>query len=505
MQESSPHGVEEEPIEMAKTGDVADVVVVGGGGAGLAAAVSAAQQGARVVLLEKQDEVGGSTILSVGSFSASGSRFQIRERIHDRAEEYAEDMVKFAPGLPGVVLEGDAPEMRLLLARESAETLHWLESLGVAFVGPYLEPPHRVARMHNVIPNSRGYVARLFKAARKLRVTVVTGAVDTELVAEDGRVVGVKVTVGGGRREYRARGGVVLAAGDFSGNPEMRREFLPPDAAAAAPINPYASGDGQRLGMGLGAATKGMDVTFGPQLRFPEPPKPGLLSRLPTWGWLCRVEAAIVQRVPTSWLKPVVKSLLITWMSPAPDMFEQGTILVNREGNRFCDERVETGSLAFQPDGKGFLVLDSRIAAYFNVAPHAISTAPGIAFAQFDDYQRGRPDLVHEALDAESLAAQIGVDPENLAKAVADRGYEPPLYAMGPLYSTLTVTEGGLCVDEKMRVLREDGEVIPGLYGAGGMAQSGMLLKGHGHHIAWVMSSGRLAGRDAARQAMAVR
>ena len=85
--------------------------------------------------------------------------------------------------------------------------------------------------------------------------------------------------------------------------------------------------------------------------------------------------------------------------------------------------------------------------------------------------------------------------------AVADRQYQPPLYAMGPVYSTLTVTEGGVCVDERMRVLREDGEAIDGLYGAGGMAQSGMLLKGHGHHIAWVMSSGRLAGRDAAERA----
>ena len=88
-----------------------------------------------------------------------------------------------------------------------------------------------------------------------------------------------------------------------------------------------------------------------------------------------------------------------------------------------------------------------------------------------------------------------------LPLAVADRQYQPPLYAMGPVYSTLTVTEGGVCVDERMRVLREDGEAIDGLYGAGGMAQSGMLLKGHGHHIAWVMSSGRLAGRDAAERA----
>lgn len=484
---------------MSDTTEYVDVVVVGGGGAGLAAAVSAAQQGARVQLLEKQDQVGGSTVLSVGSFSASGSRYQIRKGIHDRPEEFAEDMVKFDPDR----LTGDAPDMRLLLARESAETLHWLESLGVAFVGPYLEPPHRLPRMHNVIPNSRAYVARLEDAARKLGVVITTGAREAELISEGDRVGGVRAKIAGSTREVMARGGVVLAAGDFSGNAEMRREFLMPDAAAAAPINEHASGDGQRLAMQLGAATKGMDVTFGPQLRFPEPDKPGLLSRLPTWAWLCKLEAFFVQRVPTSWLKPVVKSLLITWMAPSPDMFEQGTILVNRDGNRFCDERKDTGALAFEPEGRGFLVLDSLIAQYFNTRPHSISTAPGIAFAQFNDYRRGRPDLIHTADDIRSLARAIGVDEGNLVEAVATRDYRPPLYAMGPLYSTLTVTEGGVCVDDRMRVLRPDGSVISGLYGAGGMAQSGMLLKGHGHHISWVMSSGRLAGRDAARQAVA--
>jgi fumarate reductase flavoprotein subunit len=482
---------------MVNEPEIVDVVVVGGGGAGLAAAVSAAQNRASVCVLEKQDRVGGSTNLSVGSFSASGTRFQARKGIQDRPEDYAEDMVKFDSKL----LTGDAPAMRLLLARESAETLHWLESVGVAFTGPFLEPPHRLARMHNVIPNSRAYTARLQTTARRLGARIITGAKDTELITEGERVVGVRAAVDGEKREYRARGGVILAAGDFTGNAKMRHEFLAPDAAAASPINPNASGDGQRLAMALGARTRGMNITFGPQLRFPEPPKPGLLSRLPTWRWLCKLEAAVVQRVPTDWLKPVVKSLLITWMSPSPDMFAQGTVLVNRDGERFCDERTSTGSLAFEPEGKGFLVFDSRIAEYFNVKPHAISTAPGIAFAQFDDYRRGRPELVHEAQDIAKLAEMIGVDRENLAKAVADQGFVAPLYAMGPLFSTLTVTEGGVCVDDQMRVLREDGRVIEGLYGAGGMAQSGMLLKGHGHHIAWVMTSGRLAGRVAAGRA----
>jgi len=59
----------------------------------------------------------------------------------------------------------------------------------------------------------------------------------------------------------------------------------------------------------------------------------------------------------------------------------------------------------------------------------------------------------------------------------------------------LTVTEGGLAVDRELRVLDEHGEPIPGLYAVGGVAQGGMLLLGHGHHIAWAMTSGRVVGQ----------
>jgi len=57
-----------------------------------------------------------------------------------------------------------------------------------------------------------------------------------------------------------------------------------------------------------------------------------------------------------------------------------------------------------------------------------------------------------------------------------------------------------LAVDGCCRVLGENGSVVPGLYAAGSAAQGGMLLKGHGLHIAWAMTSGRIAGAMAARQ-----
>jgi fumarate reductase flavoprotein subunit len=58
--------------------------------------------------------------------------------------------------------------------------------------------------------------------------------------------------------------------------------------------------------------------------------------------------------------------------------------------------------------------------------------------------------------------------------------------------------EGGLAVDAQHRVLGANDQPIPGLYAAGSTGQGGLLLKGHGHHLAWAFVSGRRAGRLAA-------
>ena len=46
-----------------------ELVIVGGGLAGFCAALQAAQIGAEVVLIEKQPEPGGSSVLSAGLFA----------------------------------------------------------------------------------------------------------------------------------------------------------------------------------------------------------------------------------------------------------------------------------------------------------------------------------------------------------------------------------------------------------------------------------------------------
>jgi fumarate reductase flavoprotein subunit len=472
-----------------------DVIVVGGGAAGLAAALAAGSRGLQTILLEKGAELGGTTRLSVGSFSAACTRLQRRARIIDGADAFDADMAAFV----GELYEHDNPELRAMLAVEAGVTLSWLEDLGIVFAGPFPEPPNRVRRMHNVIPGSRAYIAKLARAAKRAGVRIeLNVAVERIVAGGRGRVMAVECTRAGVCHRLAARRGVIIASGDFSGSDTLRKRFLPAPAQAAIPINPQSTGDGHKLANEVGAALRNMNVVFGPQLRFPRASQGGFVEKLPDWSWLARIAAEVLMQAPPWMLKPLVASLLIAHMSPSERLFEEGAILIDLDGNRLSSS-APASALAGSREASGYIVVDTRVARRFAKYPYFISTAPGIAYAYFPDYARGRPDLVHRARDVQELAAKTSIAVERLRLAI--KGLDVwPLYALGPVRAMLTVTEGGLAVDAQCRVLRDSGEPVEALYAAGGVAQGGMLLKGHGLHIAWALTSGRVAGEMVARR-----
>lgn len=472
-----------------------DVVVVGGGGAGLAAAVSAARRGVRTVLFEKGPELGGTTRYSVGSICAANTRLQRRAGIVDNADDFRADMDGFIPEY----VARDNPQLRFVLAAEAGITVDWLEDLGVVFAGPFPEPPNRVARMHNIIPASRMYISNLASAAQRSGVKVLLSAAAQELLLDEtGRVIGVRYLHQGRTYEMRATRGVILACGDFAGNRKWREKFLAPAPAASIPVNPQNTGDGHELARRVGAGWRNMDVVLGPQYRFPQAPKSGFIEKLPAWPWLAQLGAYFFEHAPSWMLKPVVTSLLVAHMSPSERLFEAGAVLVDLDGQRLAVEKTGI-SLALARDATGYIVFDASVAQRFTRYPHYISTAPGIAYAYFADYQRGRPDLVHHAQSLDALARRLGMPSERLAASATGLA-SGTVYALGPVHAMLTITEGSLSIDTFCRVLKEDGAPIDGLYAVGGTGQGGMTLRGHGLHLAWAMTSGRIAGEAAARR-----
>lgn len=468
-----------------------DVIVVGAGGAGLAAACAAAEQGARVLVLEKLPALLGTTSYSVGSFAAAETRIQSVAGIKDWASDFEEDMALATPQT------ADTSRLRAMLARESGPTLNWLERLGVVFVGPYPEPPNRVPRMHNAVPAGHIYLQVLSRHARRLGVELRFGVAVTELLIVKSRVTGVRIQPDAA---LTARA-VVLAAGDYSASKSMRHAHLTSNAASALPINPNSTGDGHQLALQAGAALKRLDGVFGPQLRFAAPIQSSWISKLPSWRWVHKIAALILTKAPPSVLAELAKPLLVAHMSPAEGLVRAGAVIVDKTGQRVGSDD-DTGpalaaDLAMRPGATGYLIGDESIAQRFSKFPDFISTAPGIAFAYFKDYERGRPDLVHWAADAAALATRLEMQTSALGSATTHLSGR--LFALGPCNAMLTVTEGGASIDPKCQVLDRLGVAIPGLFAAGGNGQSGLMLKGHGLHLAWAMTSGRVAGLHAAQ------
>ena len=476
-----------------------DVIVVGGGGAGLAAAIEARAAGARVLLIEKNAAPGGSTAWSVGSVTATGTPHQARKGIVDTPESHWRDMA----GFNGDLEARDNAALRRVLADDIPDTFRWLMTHGVRFYGPMPEPPHTRPRMHNVLPNSRAFITHLSRAAACAGVVVRTGTRVTALTHEDGRVTGVDC---GGERIAAAA--VVLAAGDFTSDPELKAHYMGPREARVDGVNITATGDGQKLGAALGARVVNGDLALGPELRFVPPQRPNWLLRLPPWPALATFMAWSLDHLPNALLRPFVMSFVTTALAPSPALFEAGALLVNKAGARFTDEcDAPAFAVADQPDKIAYILLDARIAQAFEAWPNFISTAPGVAYAYLADYRRNRRDVFARAATLDALAQALRMPAGSLAATVAahnaNAGNRPrfgagPYVVLGAVRAVFVHAEGGLAVDHEHRVLDAEGRPIGGLYAAGSNGQGGLLLKGHGHHLAWAFVSGRRAGRNAA-------
>jgi 3-oxosteroid 1-dehydrogenase len=320
----------------------------------------------------------------------------------------------------------------------------------------------------------------------------------TGLHLEDGRVAGVQVIRDGRPATIRSGRGVVLAAGGFERNEEMRRRYQrQPIGTEWTTGSAGNTGDAITAGEAAGAALDLMDdAWWGPSIPLSGGP------------YFCLAERSL-----------------------------PGCILVNGAGQRFVNESapyVDAVHAMYDGQGTGsphipsWLIIDQR---YRN--SYVFAGLPPRRPLPRRWYAAG---AVYRAPTIAELAGQAGVDPAALAKTVVrfnefaeagrdadfgrgdsayDRYYgdprcrpnpnlapltQPPFYAVKIVPGDLG-TKGGLRTDERARVLREDGTPIPGLYAAGNTSAAvmGHSYAGAGATIGPAMTFGYIAALDLAR------
>jgi 3-oxosteroid 1-dehydrogenase len=352
-------------------------------------------------------------------------------------------------------------------------------------------------RRQDLLTNGASFIGQTLKIAIDSGVQIWTDAPLEDLIVENGRVVGVRVTHDGRPVNVQARKGVLLAAGGFARSPEMRGEFggNQPNQARWSMANPGDTGEVIRKAMALGAKTDFMDE---------------------------------------AWWLPSPRSGKFGQNTLDQARQRPRTIYVDADGQRFVNESnsyMEVGRAMYARDKSSkavpcWLIFDDR---YRKRYAHVRSSPGRFPKAVLESGK------IKKAATLTELAELCGIDPTGLVETVerfngpAAQGKDPQFgrgesaynKALGdphrnvvnpcvepideaPFYACDVVpgdvgTCGGLLTDEHARVIGKNDEPIEGLYATGNTTATvmGRHYLGPGGSIANSMIFGYIAARHA--------
>jgi len=333
-----------------------------------------------------------------------------------------------------------------------------------------------------------------------------------DLIVGDGKVTGVRVSHFGRRYEINARHGVVLCAGGFEWNQELRERYFPVPGLTRHSSTPEDANRGEGLiaGLRIGAATEHTDS-----------------------GWW----------IPTMHAPMAKASNFEEIHQAAFDVGRPHSVAVNRLGLRFVDEAT-----GYDDFGKAMVADQLKTGAntpcwlVFDATFRSKFTAGGVLPTILMPDRRIAPDwwdhYIFRADTVEALAAKIHVPAATLKHTVANMndyartGVDPefgrgnnaydqmfgdanvkPNPCLGPIdrapYYAVAInlgdlgTKGGLKTDGHARVLDGSGQPIANLYAAGNNAGSpfGDCYPGAGGTIGPAMTFGFVAANHIAAQA----
>ena len=536
----------------------ADVVVIGSGAAGLTAALAAHEGGAKVIVLEKASTIGGASAVSGGVVWVPNNHHMSEVGISDSRAEALAYVTRLADGRSddGLIATFLDTAPRMLEFVEKSTSLAFTSLARYPDYHPEFEGGKPGGRSldpglfdSNVLGDwkkklrrspifgmtamsvteatewgvfskplqlpfkllgerlSKGFVCyggalvgKLLKAVLDRGISPMLETSARELLVEEGRVGGVRVTQPGERElRIRARKGVVLASGGFEWDKKLAAQFL--GGQLSHPNSPPCNeGDGLRLAMALGADLANMsEAWWCPSVVIPGEEYDG---------------------------KPLNRGDFATRSMPH-------SIIVNRRGARFVNEAQNYNDLmkpffAFDP-----LAYERANLPAWIVLDHQYLTR--YALLTFMPGQKA-PEWLPQADSLAALAAAVGIDAPGLEATVArfnrfaiegrdpdfhrgeslyDRFYGDPDHAPNPNLGTIEKppfyalqvhpgaigTKGGTKVTRDAQVLRVDGEPIAGLYAAGNVMAgvTGPGYPGAGATIGAGMTFGFIAGAHATR------
>jgi len=466
------------PAEMPKKWDhESDVVIVGGGTGGLPAGIIVTEAGQKATILESRPQCGGSFGMVVGAFAIAGSDEQKAQGIEDSPELFYQDLIRVCNA---------EPEIARAFTDNQIEAYNMLKKLGVKWPGLVALPGHSAIRgLGWLLGWGPKLVKALVEGANAAGVEILYRNRAQRLVTDPqtGRVIGVVATDADGKtKSFKAKRAVIITSGGFGRNREMVAEYAPHMVNAVPKMPVGHQGDGLKMALDVGAATKDISVS-----------------------------------VAGSWPVCIETHSRCIWA------LDWGGIMVNVNGQRFHSEASAEGYYGKmtsagmkQPGGVYWVIFDEKIMG--NIGTNEQGEKNQMHVKDIEHCHRYKADT------AEELARMAGFDPEGFKESLSrynsdidSVGYDTVFgrkYQMGearpiekltpPFYAVKCVTcttslKGGLKIDAGCKVINNYGEAIPGLYAAGEVAGG---LWAESYMLAVMTSAAMTQGIIAARNAV---
>lgn len=468
-----------------------DAAVVACGAGGLAACAQASELGLKVIGIEKGKKTGGAANAGMGLL---GLDTDVQKRdLNSVTLEHA-----FRMFMEYTHWRVDANLVRNYFGK-SADTIRWLEDMGVEFYKAARYFPGSEATWHIVMPENRkpgpGCAGTMMKIltehARDLGTEFLMETSAQHLLMEDGRVCGVRCLDKDGEEIVIHAGAVIIATGGFGGNKEevLKRTGFTYDKDFFGFCLPNMQGDGIRMAREAGAA---------------------------------KTEESMELAVSTAGgLKEYIRTA-----------FHQPNLLVNYQGDRFFNEEFfENSTFAanacnLQQGRCGIMVIDDRIRDLYenhgvDVSSYVLNRMSAEGFSEDFEKALQKNPYIAKADTLEELAEKMGIDKENFLRTVETYNHycdthdeqfgkrqdylrpirTAPFYAckfFPGAYGTL----GGIKINHRTEVLTEDYRVIPGLYAAGTdtctIYGDSYMFKLPGNSMGYSVNTGRMAAEGAA-------
>lgn len=468
-----------------------DVVIVGAGPAGLAAAVSAGEHGLKSIVFEKNGVAGGTANMGMGPL---GIDTDVQKKSFNDIS--VEEALKSHMEYTHYRVDEDLVQTYFNL---SADTITWLEKMGVKFAGAFKYFKESYGTWHIVKsddgrPIGPGAAStmnqHLAKRAEELGTKFYFEAPVTSLLTNDQAVVGVTAQGKDGQKYVVKSRAVLVATGGFGSNKQMLHDELNLNLNEDFyTFNvPGIDGDGLKMMWQSGAMKDSAGETT------------EIIYMLPDDMEYFNVDASL----------------------------RQPNLLINQHGDRFMNEgdmgnTTYTGNaLLRQPGHYAYCVMDRALLERYKVTGpdivDLVHNADSFENIEFEKMEKNHYEGVILADDLTELADKLGIEKNKLQRTLDDYNeicvqkydtqFHKPAkylkkitgeggYLVGKYYTSAYSTLGGVRINKYGEVLDSNLNPVKGLYSAGQDANSiygdSYNFNLPGNSMGFAVNSGRMA------------